>query len=121
MLKEIRKNLLGDVEKNFKISQEENLEPLADITDGAAQAYTNELITSLGEQDWQKLKQVDEALEKINKGEYGICSTCNAPIPEARLDVMPFTKFCVPCMSKAENEPESHLDYSDEQNFGPTL
>ena len=116
-LKEIRKNLLGDVEKNFKISQEENLEPLPDITDGAAQAYTNELITSLGEQDWQKLKQVDEALEKISRGEYGICSTCNNPIPEARLDVMPFTKFCVECMSKFESEPETPMDNLDEKDF----
>jgi DnaK suppressor protein len=114
-LKEIRKNLLGDVEKNFKISQEENLEPLADITDGAAQAYTNELMTSLGEQGWQKLKQVDEALEKINRGDYGVCSTCSQPIPEARLDVMPFAKFCVECMSKIENQEENQThDFEEE-------
>lgn len=117
-LKEIRRNLLGDVEKNFKINQEETPKPLADITDGAAQAYTNELMTSLGEQDWQKLKQVDEAIEKISRGDYGICSTCNRPIPEARLDVMPFAKFCVECMSKIENEPETQTQNLEESDFG---
>jgi len=116
-LKEIRNNLLGDVEKNFKISREEAVEPLADITDGATQAYTNELMTSLGEQDWQKLKQVDEALEKIDRGDYGICSTCSQPIPEARLDVMPFAKFCVECLSKLENETENQTHGFEEGNF----
>ena len=107
-LKEIRKTLLGDVEKNIKIGQSEPSEPVADITDDAARAYSNELMTSLGEQGWEKLKQVDEALEKINDGNYGICSTCNQPIPESRLDVVPFAKFCVECLSKIENETESN-------------
>jgi len=106
-LKEIRKTLLGDVEKNFKISQTESTEPVADITDAAARTYSNQLITNLGEQDWEKLKQVDEALEKIKDGNYGICSTCDQPIPEARLDVVPFAKFCVGCLSKIENETQT--------------
>ena len=106
-LKEIRKTLLGDVEKNFKISQTESTEPVADITDDAARTYTNQLMTNLGEQDWEKLKQVDEALEKIKDGNYGICSTCDQPIPEARLDVVPFAKFCVECLSKIENETQT--------------
>jgi RNA polymerase-binding transcription factor len=116
-LQEIRNNLLGDVEKTFKVSQEETLEPQADIADGAAQAYTSELMTSLGEQDWQKLKQVDEALEKIKQGDYGICSTCSQPIPEARLDVVPFAKFCVECMSARENQLESQTDGFEEEDL----
>lgn len=103
-LKEIRATLLGDVEKNFKNSQAEFTEPVADITDDAARTYSNQLMTNLGEQDWEKLKQVDEAIEKIKDGNYGICSTCDQPIPEARLDVVPFAKFCVECLSKIENE-----------------
>ena len=106
-LKEIRKVLLGDVEKNFKLSQSESTEPVADITDDAARIYSNQLMTNLGEQDWEKLKQVDEALDKIKDGSYGICSTCDQPIPEARLDVQPFAKFCVECLSKIENETQN--------------
>ncbi len=51
---------------------------------------------------------IDEALEKIEAGSYGICSTCDQPIPEARLDVLPFAKFCVECLSKIENETETN-------------
>jgi DnaK suppressor protein len=106
-LKEIRNTLLGDVEKNFKNSQAESPEPVADITDDAARIYSSQLMTNLGEQDWEKLKQVDEALEKIRDGSYGTCSTCEKPIPEARLDVQPFAKFCVECLSKIENEAKN--------------
>ncbi len=106
-LQEIRNVLLGDVEKNFKNSQTESTEPVADITDDAARIYSNQLMTNLGEQDWEKLKQVDEALDKIKDGSYGTCSTCEEPIPEARLDVLPFAKFCVECLSKIENEPQT--------------
>jgi len=106
-LKEIRETLLGAVERNFKTSQEESTEPVADITDDAARIYSNQLMTNLGEQDWEKLKQVDEALKKIKNGDYGICSTCGQPIPEARLDVVPFAKFCVECLSKIENETQN--------------
>ena len=103
-LEAIRTDLVGDVEKNLKTSQEEMTEPLADITDGAAQAYTRQLMMDLGEQDWQKLKRVEEALEKIKSGDYGFCSNCEEAIPERRLEVVPFAEYCVECLSQIENE-----------------
>jgi DnaK suppressor protein len=119
-LKVIRNTLLGDVEKNFKNSQSESTEPVADITDDATRVYTNQLMTNLGEQDWEKLKQVDEALDKINDGSYGTCSTCEQPIPEARLDVQPFAKFCVECLSKMENEAKNPTPGRPEDISGET-
>ena len=120
-LKEIRETLLGDVEKNLKISQTESTEPVADITDDATRIYSNQLMTSLGEQGWEKLKQVDEALEKIKDGNYGICSTCDQSIPEARLDVVPFAKFCVECLSKIENETQTPTNGLRENSSGGNL
>jgi len=117
-LEEIRNTLLKDVEKNFKNSQSESTEPVADITDDAARIYSNQLMTNLGEQGWEKLKRVDEALEKIRDGSYGTCSTCEKPIPEARLDVLPFAKFCVECLSKIENEVQNPANGLGENILG---
>ncbi len=117
-LKEIRETLLGDVEKTLKSSQSESTEPVADITDDATRAYTNQLMTSLGEQGWGKLKQVDEALEKIKNGTYGVCATCDQPIPEARLDVLPFAEFCVECLSKIESKTRPPTNDSGENILG---
>jgi len=119
-LNEIRNTLLGDVAKNFENSQSESKEPVADITDDATRSYTNQLMTNLGEQDWEKLKQVDEALEKIKDGSYGTCSTCEQSIPEARLDVQPFAKFCVECLSKKENEAQHPTPGMPEDITGET-
>lgn len=105
-LKQILTELIGDVEKTVQSRQEEVVEPAADISDGAADAYSLQLRTNLGEQDWQKLKQVQEALEKINNGQYGICSRCEQAIPEPRLDVVPFAEYCVQCLSEIENEKD---------------
>lgn len=48
----------------------------------------------------EKLKDVNEALEKIEKGEYGKCSECGAMISEDRLNVLPEARTCDICKCK---------------------
>jgi len=52
------------------------------------------------------LKEVEEALNRIEKNEYGKCQHCGTEISAKRLDVLPFAKFCVPCQEKIENASE---------------
>ena len=73
-----------------------------DISDEAARDHNNELMLNLGQQDWEKLKLVDEALVKIKSGGYGICQQCEESIPEARLKIVPFAQFCVKCLETIE-------------------
>jgi DnaK suppressor protein len=49
------------------------------------------------------LKEVEEALDRINKKEYGKCQHCGAEISAKRLEVLPFARFCVPCQETMEN------------------
>ena len=103
-LHQIRKDLLGDVKKNRANSKEGADQQAADIADDAAQSYTRQLILNLGEQDREQLKLVEEAIEKINEGNYGICQQCEKSIPEARLKVVPFAIYCVECLNDIEKE-----------------
>ncbi len=103
-LKQIKLELLGDVEKNYRSAKEDTGVAVPDISDEASRSYNHELLTNLGEQDWEKLKLVDEALDSFEKGEYGICDKCEEEIPEARLNIVPFAKFCVECLNKIEKE-----------------
>lgn len=48
------------------------------------------------------LKEVEEALERIDRNEYGKCQHCGAEISSKRLDVLPFARFCVPCQESME-------------------
>lgn len=101
----IRSEILGDLEKNKKSSQDEEFTKLvSDVADDAARSFSRQMLLNLGEQERQKLKLVEEALEKIRQGEYGVCSLCEAAIPEARLQVVPFAQYCVQCLEKLEQE-----------------
>ncbi len=52
----------------------------------------------------QKLKEIDEALDKIANGNYGICDMCEEPISVARLQVKPYAKYCIACREINEKE-----------------
>lgn len=40
-------------------------------------------------------------LERIEQSDFGICNLCKRPIPAERLEAMPETRLCVPCIEKA--------------------
>lgn len=42
-----------------------------------------------------QLDDVELALRKLDEGQYGRCEVCGNPIGEARLEVMPATRFCI--------------------------
>jgi len=115
-LKSIRSELLGDVEKSNQHVKENQNGQIADISDHAAHTYNQQLEGELGEQEWQKLKQVDAAIEKIVEGEYGVCTKCEASIPEARLEVVPYTEFCTQCLSEMEKNPQA-TSLNDKKNL----
>jgi DnaK suppressor protein len=43
---------------------------------------------------------VNEAIERLDAGDYGICHACEEPISEKRLKVLPWAKYCVPCQER---------------------
>ncbi len=44
-----------------------------------------------------ELKKINDSLEKIKKGQYGICEKCKKPISQARLRAYPQAAFCKKC------------------------
>lgn len=77
---------------NFGIhqSQDEAAQELASYESILPVEYTLEL----------KLKDIENALEKIKKGKYGICEKCKKPIGIERLKTKPEAKFCFICKVK---------------------
>jgi DnaK suppressor protein len=57
----------------------------------AEQGEAHSLAASLREQ----LDAVEAALTKLDEGTYGQCEKCGKPIPEARLEAMPASRFCI--------------------------
>ena len=114
LLQNIRAEIVGEVEK---ISGKENeAEHMADISDDAARSYDRKLQGELEEQEWNKLKQVEAALEKVAQYKYGTCEQCEAEIPEARLEIMPYAEFCTQCLSEIEENDAASLDDQETQH-----
>ncbi|KOG37083.1 TraR/DksA family transcriptional regulator [Streptomyces resistomycificus] len=43
------------------------------------------------------LTEVEAAFARVRDGSYGVCRNCSKPIPVERLEILPYTRFCVPC------------------------
>jgi len=46
------------------------------------------------------LAEVDQALEKLDEGTYGLCDECGRPISSERMEAMPFATLCVTCSAR---------------------
>ena len=103
-LEEIRFSIVGEVQEKYKSKKDNLNEPVADIAEDAVQSYDRQLMMGLGEQELRKLRLVEEAITKVDGGQYGVCLECERLIPEERLTVIPFASHCVDCLESIEKK-----------------
>jgi DnaK suppressor protein len=74
---------------------------MADLgTDNFEQEFT----LSLLQNEEQLLDEIGAALERVGQGTYGRCEECANEIPKARLQAVPYTRYCVDCARKQETK-----------------
>lgn len=94
-----------------------------DTMDNAKSSVDLDIHTSLIDSAEQELLQIDNALVRAVKGEYGTCIGCEESIPLARLETLPFTVYCVNCASQ-HSSPASLTAPSERamfRNWSPPL
>jgi len=69
-------------------------------TEQATERENDEVLESLGNASEQELVMIDNALKRIDSGEYFSCSVCGEEIPSERLELLPFSTQCVSCAEK---------------------
>ena len=52
--------------------------------------------------NWETSTLIDEALERVENGTYGICAECDEPISEKRLRAIPWAKYCINCQDQLD-------------------
>jgi DnaK suppressor protein len=72
------------------------------LADTATETVDREIGTTLEEHDERLLAEIDAALRRIEEGTYGKCVNCGAPIPQERLEAMPWATLCIDCKRKEE-------------------
>ena len=97
-----REGLVGQVMEAELYSRERDSEATQDPADMAANAYTKELLFSMSANDRHLLELIDEALVRIEDGEYGKCIHCGEPVQERRLEAVPWARHCLRCQDLQE-------------------
>jgi RNA polymerase-binding transcription factor DksA len=72
--------------------------------DAGSDAYDRDFALSLLAKEQDAIYEINEALNRIDKGTYGICEMSGDTIPEERLEALPFTRFTVACQARIERD-----------------
>ena len=74
--------------------------------DDQAQISHDEFVSlRLNSLDYAQLRLVEEALDRMDSGDYGTCLCCEEPIPAKRLRVLPWARYCVKCQESMAAGP----------------
>lgn len=74
----------------------------ADTADQAVASYDKNALHQQAEQTGRQLRLLDDALRRIDGGDYGECVMCGKDIAVARLEAIPWARYCVDCQEFQE-------------------
>jgi len=115
-LQDVKTKLLSEIDSELRAEREGNKDEGMDTYDLASEERDREINFILSDRERIKIKQIDDALERLDDGSYGVCESCGLDIAEERLDAMPFTRLCRDCQQDQEREAKSQRRYDDERN-----
>ncbi len=78
--------------------------PLNHLADAGSDTFEEELFMEHLENEENLVYEIEESLQRIAKGDYGICLGCEKKIPKARLEAIPYAQYCVACKEEMEKE-----------------
>lgn len=81
--------------------------------DVGTELYMMEQEEGFKEQIKSVIDKIDDSLEDIEEGKYGICNNCNKEIKEERLELIPYAKTCLDC---SEAEKDNNIDNNVKDN-----
>ncbi|MEV0179101.1 TraR/DksA C4-type zinc finger protein [Streptomyces sp. NPDC050625] len=61
-------------------------------------AHDDPLVSHQQEAIRRVLQQIDDAFDRVQDGTYGTCLGCARPVPPERLEILPYTPYCVACL-----------------------
>lgn len=101
MLTRRREELLADA-SNSVAEWTEPKEEMPDVADQASRESDTDLTLRMRERESRLLAKIEEALARLDMGEFGICEECGEDIGEKRLRARPVTTLCIKCKQEQE-------------------
>jgi DnaK suppressor protein len=116
-LLDMKSQVLRGIRDDLKEEREGEKDDGRDTYDVASEERDREISFILSDRDRSKLGAIEEALERLEQGTYGICESCEGEIAAERLKAMPFTRLCVQCQSERESEQKRNRRMDDGSVF----
>jgi DnaK suppressor protein len=103
-LLELRERLQAQMSGLAKESAEELPGYSLHMADSGTDNFDRDFALSLLSSDQDAIYEIEEALKRIEKGTYGVCELTGKPIPKARLEAIPWTRFTVEAQAQLERD-----------------
>jgi DnaK suppressor protein len=105
-IENIRQNLLAERDGLFAKLNDNDLSvddtETPDPVDLAVRNYSKNVMLAVSENESRQLQMVDEALQRIEDDEYGVCQNCSNQIQPKRLEAIPWARYCLNCQELVE-------------------
>jgi DnaK suppressor protein len=89
------------------------VETFPELFDQLSSAANRELAIHLVDRNARLVREVEAALARLEDGTYGLCESCEEPIPIKRLDAMPWARLCVACQTRYEAQQAEEEKHSE--------
>ena len=94
----LRTALAGDL----SLLKELRAQTAGDVVDFALDSAQDEINSQLAEVESRELASIENALERMREGQFGVCEGCGCTIPMARLNALPYATLCIECQRESE-------------------
>jgi len=113
----MRRQTLREISNDLQQGREGAKDEGMDTYDLASEERDREISFILTDRERERLQAIQEALERVEGGSYGICENCELEIAPARLEALPFTRLCVTCQADREKEAKTSRRFDDERAY----
>jgi DnaK suppressor protein len=100
-------NLIESNNRNRRAAEEITVENTEDEGDLATISHNRDLLYNLHEGSFARLRSIQQAMEALERGQYGECVRCGNDINEKRLVAVPWATLCIRCQEETEAEHSS--------------
>jgi DnaK suppressor protein len=105
----LRTALAGDL----SLLKELRAQTAGDVVDAALDSAQDEISSQLAEVESRELSSIENALQRMRDGQYGVCEGCNCSIPMARLNALPYATLCIECQRESERDGGAGMNDAD--------
>jgi|SRR5579863_6223278 len=106
-----------EIVKSFGLREEVCIEQAADTMDQIQAAEARELAIRNLDRSARRFRQIENALRRLESGEYGTCANCEEEIGPNRLRAVPWTQLCLKCQEIADQSEQGDCGYDAAKPF----